>query len=390
MPIALWALAIGAFGIGTTEFIIAGLLPVIAADFDVSVPVAGHLATAYALGVFVGAPALVIFGARIPKKAMLVVLMLLFIAGNLITAMAPDMSIAIVGRIVTSLTHGAFFGIGSIIAAEMVEPSKRVRAIAFMFMGLTVANLVGVPAGTWLGQHVSWRATFAVISLIGVVGVLGIWRLIPHQPQAKEHKFSKEFNAFRSRNVLVAMGITVLGPGAFFTSITYMAPMAIELAGYSPANITWLMLLFGFGLFVGNQLGGKYADKALMPMLYTTLFAQGAVLLVFNFTIDSQFMTALCIFLMAAFGFATVSPIQKLVMDKAKAAGAPTLAATVNIGMFNLGNALGAWLGGVVIAAGYGLQSPNWAGGLLSFGALILALVSGMMDKAAQAEPVTS
>lgn len=390
MPIALWALAIGAFGIGTTEFIIAGLLPVIAADFDVSVPVAGHLATAYALGVFVGAPALVIFGARIPKKAMLVVLMLLFIAGNLITAMASDMSIAIVGRIVTSLTHGAFFGIGSIIAADMVAPSKRVRAIAFMFMGLTVANLVGVPAGTWLGQHVSWRATFAVISLIGVVGVLGIWRLIPHQPKAKEHKFSKEFNAFRSRNVLVAMGITVLGPGAFFTSITYMAPMAIELAGYSPATITWLMLLFGFGLFVGNQLGGKYADKALMPMLYTTLFAQGAVLLVFNFTIDSQFMTALCIFLMAAFGFATVSPIQKLVMDKAKAAGAPTLAATVNIGMFNLGNALGAWLGGVVIAAGYGLQSPNWAGGLLSFGALILALVSGMMDKAEQAEPVTS
>ncbi|WHU90238.1 MFS transporter [Pantoea agglomerans] len=381
MPLALWALAIGAFGIGTTEFIIAGLLPVIAADFNVTIPVAGNLATAYALGVFVGAPALIILGSKVPRKAMMVFLMLLFVAGNLVTAFAPTLGIAILGRIITSLTHGAFFGIGSIIAADMVAPSKRVRAIAFMFMGLTVANLIGVPVGTWIGQHLSWRDAFMVIAAIGVVTVISVGMLIPHQPRPENHNFAHEFNAFRNVNVLLAMGITVFGPGAFFTSITYIAPMMIGLAGYSESSLAWLMLLFGLGLFVGNQLGGRYADRALMPMLYVTLAAQAVVLLVFNFTAHSQVMSAVCIFLMAAFGFATVSPIQKLVMDKARTAGAPTLAAAVNIGLFNLGNALGAWLGGAVIAAGFGLQSPDWAGAILSVIALILAVISGLTDK---------
>lgn len=384
MPLALWALAIGAFGIGTTEFIIAGLLPVIAADFSISIPAAGNLATAYALGVFVGAPALIILGAPVPRKAMLVFLMVLFVIGNLVTAFAPTLGIAILGRIITSMTHGAFFGIGSIIAADMVAPSKRVRAIAFMFMGLTVANLIGVPAGTWIGQHLSWRDAFMVIAGIGVITIVSVAMLIPHQPRPQNHNFAHEFNAFRNVNVLLAMGITVFGPGAFFTSITYIAPMMTELAGYHESSLTWLMLLFGLGLFVGNQLGGRYADKALMPMLYVTLAAQAIVLTVFNFTAQNPTISAICIFLMAAFGFATVSPIQKLVMDKAKAAGAPTLASAVNIGLFNLGNALGAWLGGAVIAAGFGLQSPNWAGAILSAIALVLAVLSGLTDKTGQ------
>lgn len=338
---------------------------------------AGNLATAYALGVFVGAPALIILGSKVPRKAMLVFLMLLFVAGNLVTAFAPTLGIAILGRIITSLTHGAFFGVGSIIAADMVTPSKRVRAIAFMFMGLTVANLIGVPVCTWIGQHLSWRDAFMVIAAIGVVAVISVGMLIPHQPRPENLNFAHEFNAFRNVNVLLAMGITV----AFFTSITYIAPMMIGLAGYSESSLAWLMLLFGLGLFVGNQLGGRYADRALMPMLYVTLAAQAVVLLVFNFTAQSQVMSAVCIFLMAAFGFATVSPIQKLVMDKARAAGAPTLAAAVNIGLFNLGNALGAWLGGAVIAAGFGLQSPDWAGAILSVIALILAVISGLTDQ---------
>lgn len=381
MPLALWALAIGAFGIGTTEFIIAGLLPVIATEFSVTIPVAGNLATAYAMGVFVCAPALIILGSRVPRKAMLVFLMLLFVAGNLVTAFAPSLSVAIVGRIITSMTHGAFFGIGSIIAADMVSPSKRVRAIAFMFMGLTVANLIGVPAGTWIGQHLSWRDAFMAIAAIGAITVITIGWLIPHQPRSQDRNFAQELNAFRNVNVLLAMGITIFGPGAFFTSITYIAPMMTELAGYQESSLAWLMLLFGLGLFVGNQLGGRYADRALMPMLYVTLAAQAIVLVIFNFTADSQIVSAICIFLMAAFGFATVSPIQKLVMDKARAAGAPTLASAVNIGLFNLGNALGAWLGGAVIAAGFGLQSPNWAGSVLSAIALILAVLSGLTDK---------
>ncbi|QXO15716.1 MFS transporter [Vibrio ostreae] len=390
MPLALWALAIGAFGIGTTEFVIAGLLPAIADEFQITIPIAGYLATSYALGVFFGAPALIIFGSKIPRKTMLIFVMVLFIIGNLITAFAPSLSVAILGRIVTSLAHGVFFGIGSIIAADMVAPSKRIQAIAFMFMGLTVANLVGVPVGTWIGEHITWRLTFGLVAIVGVMTVLSVWRLIPHQPAAQDQQFSKEIKAFGNINVLLAMGITVLGPGAFFTSITYIAPMMTEIAGFSSSDVTWLMLVFGLGLFVGNHLGGKYADKALMPMLYITLSAQAIVLFVFNYAINSQIMSVICIFLMAAFGFSTVSPIQKLVMDKAKAAGASTLASAVNIGVFNLGNAVGAWFGGFVIASGFGLQSPNWAGGLLSAGALVLAILSGLTDKAEQGQPVST
>ena len=390
MPLALWALAIGAFGIGTTEFVIAGLLPAIAEEFQITIPIAGYLATSYALGVFFGAPALIIFGSKIPRKAMLIFVMVLFIIGNLITAFAPSLSVAILGRIITSLAHGVFFGIGSIIAADMVAPSKRIQAIAFMFMGLTVANLVGVPLGTWIGEHLSWRLTFGLVAIVGVITVVSVWRLIPHQPAAKDQPFSREVKAFGNINVLLAMGITVLGPGAFFTSITYIAPMMTQIAGFSSAHLTWLMLVFGLGLFVGNHLGGKYADKALMPMLYITLGAQAIVLFVFNYAVHSQIMSVICIFLMAAFGFSTVSPIQKLVMDKAKAAGASTLASAVNIGVFNLGNAVGAWFGGFVIASGFGLQSPNWAGGFLSAGALVLAIISGLTDKTENRQPISS
>ncbi|MDH1703155.1 MFS transporter [Comamonas terrigena] len=387
MPVALWALVIGAFGIGTTEFVIAGLLPAIAADFGVTIPVAAHLATSYALGVFVGAPVLIILGARTPKKTMLASLAGLFVLGNLITALAPTLEVAIAGRVVTSLTHGAFFGIGSVLAAEMVPPHKRVSAIAFMFSGLTVANLIGVPAGTWLSQQFSWQTTFYAITLIGVATVVGVLALVPATPKPKAQRIGHEFAAFGNAKVLLAMGITILGPAAFFTSITYIAPMMTEVAGFSESAVTWILMVFGFGLFVGNWLGGRFADRALMPMLYGTLLGQGLVLIAFHYLASSQIASILCIFLMAAFGFATVSPIQKLVMDKAKAAGAPTLASAVNIGLFNLGNALGAWLGGVVIAQGFGFTSPNWAGGLLSLGALLLAIASGLLDRREAATP---
>lgn len=380
MPAALWALAIGAFGIGMTEFVIGGLLPQVAEDYGVSVPVAGYLATGYAFGVFIGAPILTILGARAPRKALLVILALLFTVGNLLTAAAPTMEWAILGRLITSLNHGAFFGIGSVIAAEIVAPNRRAQAIAFMFSGLTVANLVGVPLGTWLAQWVSWRATFYVISLIGVVTMIGVMTLIPRMPASQGGSVRHEIKAFANPQVLLAMGITVLGPAAFFTSITYIAPMMVEVAGYAPGSVVWLMVVFGLGLVIGNILGGRYADRALMPTLYLTLAAQAVVLLVFWLGARSQVVSALSIFLMAAFGFATVSPIQKLVMDKARAAGAPTLASAVNIGMFNLGNALGAWLGGLVIALGFGYAAPNWAGALLSASALVLALLAGRLS----------
>lgn len=389
MPLALWALAIAAFGIGTTEFVVSGLLPGVAETFDLTIPVAGHMATSYALGVFVGAPITIILGARLPRKTMLAGLLVLFIVGNVVTAVAPTYAVALLGRVITSLTHGAFFGIGSLMAADLVAPHRRTSAIAFMFMGLTVATLIGTPAGTWLAQTVSWRATFAAIAVIGLVAIVGVLAWVPRTERQAPPRLAQELAAFTDARCLLAMGMTILGPAAFFTSITYIAPMATEVAGFGEGAVTWLLSLFGLGLFVGNLLGGRFADRALMPLLYVTLSGQAAVLLAFYVLAESQVATAISIFLMSAFGFATVAPIQKLVMDNARVAGAPNLAAAVNIGLFNLGNAIGAGLGGAVIAYGYGFAAPNWAGALLSLAALGLALASGVLgQREASASPV--
>jgi DHA1 family inner membrane transport protein len=381
MPAALWALAIAAFGIGTTEFVIAGLLPGIAAEFGISIPMAGNMATSYALGVFFGAPITIILGARLPQKTMLALLLVLFIVGSIVTATAPTYTIALVGRVITSLTHGAFFGIGSIMAADLVAPGRRTSAIAFMFTGLTLATLIGAPVGTWLAYAVSWRATFLAIAVIGLVAIIGVLLLVPRAEPREPPHLRRELAAFTDIRVLLAMGITILGPAAFFTSITYIAPMMTRVAGYGEGAVTWLLAVFGLGLFVGNILGGRLADRALMPLLYVTLAAQAVVLFAFYFVADSQLAAVFCIFLMSAFGFATVAPIQKLVTDNARAAGAPNLASAVNIGLFNLGNAIGARAGGTVIALGFGYAAPNWAGAVLSVGALLLALMSGWLGR---------
>jgi DHA1 family inner membrane transport protein len=376
MPLALVALAIGAFGIGMTEFVIAGILPQIAGDFGIPIPTAGLMATTYALGVFVGAPILTALGARIPRKTMLIVLALLFTLGNAITALAPTFSIALSGRVLTAFNHGTFFGIGSIIAASLVARNRQASAIAFMFSGLTLANLAGVPLGAWLAQIYGWRTVFWLISAIGTVTVLSVALLVPRMERGGSISLRAEVRAFLDPQVVLAMGITVFGPAAFFTSITYIAPMMIEEAGFSETNVAWLLALFGLGLAAGNWAGGRLADKSLFGTLFVTLAGQALVLLVFWIGVSDGAVASVCVFLMAAFGFATVSPIQKLVMDRANRAGAPTMAASVNIGMFNLGNAIGAWVGGAAIAAGYGLASPNWAGAILSLVALALAAVA--------------
>jgi DHA1 family inner membrane transport protein len=376
MPAALFALAIGAFGIGLTEFVIAGILPQIASDFGVDIPTAGLLATTYALGVFVGAPILTVLGARVPRNTMLIGLALVFTLGNVLTALAPTFPIALAGRILTSFNHGTFFGIGSIIAASLVAKDRQASAIAFMFSGLTLANLFGVPAGTWLAQVYDWRLVFWLIAGIGLVTVFSVALLVPRIEAGKAIALKAELRAFVDPQVLLAMGITIFGPAAFFTSITYIAPMMVEEAGFADAAIAGLMVLFGLGLAVGNWMGGRFADRSLFGTLFVTLAAQAIVLFVFWLGVTSAIVAYASVFLMAAFGFATVSPIQKLVMDRASRAGAPTMAASVNIGMFNLGNAIGAWVGGATIAAGFGLASPNWAGGILSLVALGLAGVA--------------
>ncbi|MFI6920946.1 MFS transporter [Nonomuraea spiralis] len=383
MPLALLALAIGAFGIGTTEFVIMGLLPEIAGDYGVSIPTAGLLVTGYAIGVVIGAPLMTVLGTRISRKTMLLLLMGLFVAGNLLSALAPGFGVMLGGRIVASLAHGAFFGIGSMAAADMVAPHKKAGAIATMFTGLTVANVVGVPLGTFIGQAVGWRTTFVIVAVLGLVGLVGIATLVPAVPRPEGTRLRRELTAFRNPQVLLAMAMTVLGFGGVFAAITYIAPMMTQVAGYSADAVTWLLVLFGVGMFLGNLLGGRFADRALMPMLYTALGGLAVVLALFTLTAHNKVAAAASVFLVGALGFATVPPLQKRVLDQAH--GAPTLASAVNIGAFNLGNALAAWLGGLVIAAGLGFTAPNWVGTLLAAAALVLAVWSAALERRAPA-----
>ncbi|SEP04967.1 MFS transporter [Amycolatopsis saalfeldensis] len=383
MPLALLALAIGAFGIGTTEFVIAGLLPEVAADFGVSIPAAGWLITGYALSVAAGALPMTALGTRIRRKHLLLLLMVLFIAGNVLSALAPSFGALMAGRIVAALTHGAFFGVGAVVAADLVQPEKKASAIALMFTGLTLANVLGVPMGTFIGQGLGWRATFWVVAGLGVLGLLGVAALVPDTARPVNARIGAEFAVFRHPRVWLAIGTTVLGFGGVFASFTYIAPMMTEVAGLPQGAVSWLLVLFGVGLVLGNLLGGRFADRALMPTLYTVLAALAVVLAVFAFTAHAAVPAIVTLFLLGGFGFATVPPLQMRMLASAEAA--PTVASAVNIGAFNLGNALAAWLGGVVITAGYGYASTNWVGAVMTVLALGLALLSGRSDRRAAA-----
>ncbi|WP_329490900.1 MFS transporter [Kitasatospora sp. NBC_01246] len=379
MPLALLALAISAFGIGTTEFVIMGLLPEVAGDFSVSIPTAGLLISGYALGVVIGGPLLTVLGTRIPRKGMLLMLMGLFIAGNLVSAVAPAFGPLLVGRVLAAFAHGAFFGIGSVVAADLVAPHKRAGAIALMFTGLTAANVLGVPMGTLLGQHFGWRSTFFVVAALGAIGFAGIAALVPVQPRAEDTRLGPELAVFRKPQIWLALSMTVLGWGGIFAMFTYITPMMTEMAGFAPSSVTWLLFLFGVGLFVGNLLGGWFADRALMRSLYVILAVLAVLLFAFTLASHSRAGAIVAIPLIGVFGFATVAPLQKRVMDQA--AGAPTLASAANIAAFNLGNALAAWLGGLVISSGLGYDAPNWVGGLMAAAALGVALLSGALER---------
>ncbi|RDD84333.1 MFS transporter [Streptomyces parvulus] len=373
--LVLLTLAAGSFGIGVTEFAISGLMPGIAAEFGVSVTTAGWAATSYALGVFIGAPILVLIGQRFEQRAFLLLLMALFVTGNALTAFAPSFLLVLLGRVISSLAHGAFIGIGSIIASRAVPEHKKTSAIAFMFSGLTLATLVGTPAATWVSTEFSWRISFVGISAIGLVVMAGILAYIPPNNTGKAFHFAAEVRAFTNPRLLLAMLITILGPAGFFTSITFIAPITMNVTGTPESWITIYMAVFGLGLFIGNMLGGRLADRNLMALLLGSLALLTFTLLLFWLAAGNVVVTFVAVFLMAAAGFATVSPIQRLVMERAERAGAPNLASAVNIGMFNLGNAIGAWLGGYVISAGLGDSGPNLAGALLAAGALVVGIV---------------
>ncbi|OZM84069.1 MFS transporter [Pseudonocardia sp. MH-G8] len=379
MPLALLALAISAFAIGTTEFVPTGLLPEIAADFGVDIPAAGLLISGYALGVFVGAPLLTAAATRLRRKPVLLALLGLFVIGNIGSALAPDYPTMMTSRIVASLCHGAFFGVGSVVAAGLVAPTRRAAAIAMMFTGLTLSNVLGVPLGTLVGQAYGWRATFWVVAALGVAGAVGVLALVPDRPADPAADLRAELSAFRRPQVWLALGMTALGFGGMFASFTYVAPLMVDVAGFPAGALTWLVLLFGAGLVVGNLLGARAADRALMPTIVVSIAALAVVLAAFTVTVRSPVPAAVTLFLLGVAAFATVPGLQTRVLDAAGTAG--TLASAVNIGVFNLGNAVGAWLGGLVIAAGLGFPAANAVGAAMAVGGLAVAVVALVLDR---------
>ncbi|MEU0267402.1 MFS transporter [Nocardioides sp. NPDC006303] len=374
MPVALLALAIGGFGIGLTEFVIMGLLPEVSTDFGVSETTAGYLISGYALSVAIGAVGLTLLLTRVPRKIALLGLMVLFILGNLISAMSPDYATMMAGRIVAALCHGAFFGIGAVVAAQLVAPERRASAIAFMFGGLTLANVLGVPLGTLLGQAAGWRSTFWAITVIGIIAFIGIALLVPAHTGRSEQAapaVRTELAAFASPQVWFSIALTVLGFGGMFGGFTYIAFTLTEVSGFSAGAVPWLLVLFGVGLFFGNIVGARAADRNVVKTLGVLLSALTVILAAFALVASSQVLTVVALVLMGAVGFGTVPALQMRVMGYADQA--PTLASGANIGAFNLGNALGAWIGGVTLAAGFGYTSPLWAGaGVTALGLLVL------------------
>ncbi|MFD7239651.1 MFS transporter [Streptomyces syringium] len=379
MPLALLALAISAFGIGTTEFVMMGLLPNVADDLGTSVPTAGYLVSAYALGVVIGAPLLTAMGSRIPRKRMLVLLMGLFTIGNLASALAPSFGLLVVGRVLAGLPHGAFFGVGAVVAARLVTEGRQARAVATMFLGLTVANIVGVPTATLLGQHLGWRATFLVVAGIGLVAMAALTLLVPQLPRERHQGLGQELRALGDRQVLLGLLTAVFGFAGVFAVYSYLASMMTEVTGFSETSVTLVLALFGIGMTLGALVAGPLTDRALRPTLYGSLAALAAVLVLFDFTVHVKWAALVTVVVLGAVGFMTTTPLQMLVMNKAR--HAPTLASASNHSAFNLANAGGAWLGGVAIAAGWGWTSPTLVGAVLAVIGLAIAVTAGLLDR---------
>ena len=377
MRVSLVALAVAAFGIGTSEFIIMGLLPNLAESFHVSIPRAGVLVSGYALSVTLGSPLIAIAVGRMPRKRALLLLMGIFTLGNLACALAPTYGLLFAARVLTALCHGAFFGIGSVVAANMVPSEQRAQAIALMFTGLTLANVLGVPAGTALGQAFGWRAAFWAIVPIGAAAMAAILALVPPQP-ASENRLAHELQLIRNPQVMLVLAMSVLSSVSLFCVLTYVTPMLEQVTGVTPHVVTMVLLLFGVGITIGNLLGGWLSDWKQMPSVIGMLIALIAVLVGLFFAEPYGYPAALTLLVWGLVHFAAGAPLQARVVEKARGAN---LAATLNQGAFNLGNALGASLGGVMITAGLGYRSLPWASAAVICVSLALAYVSLHMER---------
>ncbi|EKT4524345.1 MFS transporter [Pseudomonas putida] len=379
----LLALAIGAFGIGTTEFTPMGLLPVIAEGVDVSIPSAGMLVTAYAVGVMVGAPIMTLLFSRFGKRGALIALMAIFTLGNLLSALSPGYGTLLASRLITSLNHGAFFGLGAVVAASVVPREKQASAIATMFMGLTIANIGGVPAATWIGQQVGWRLAFAGTALLGILAMAALWWALPKGERGSVPHVRRELAVIARPNVLLAMATTVLGAGAMFTLYTYVAPVLADLTGASDSFVTLGLVLIGVGFTLGNSLGGRLADWSLDGSARIFLGVLALIMVLMPLVLGTHVGAALALLVWGVFTFAVVPPLQMRVMIAA--AEAPGLASSINVGAFNLGNAVGAALGGGVISLNLGYAAVPVAGGLLAAGGLLLVWLGGRNNVAAKA-----
>ncbi|MDB5359906.1 MAG: efflux protein [Rhodospirillales bacterium] len=382
MPVAILALTAGAFGIGTTEFIIMGLLLQVATDLHVAVSTAGLLISGYALGVFVGAPILTLATRRMPRKAVLLALMAIFTLGNIACAMAPSYGLLMAARVLTSLAHGTFFGVGSVVATGLVPENKRASAISTMFVGLTVATLLGVPFGAWFGLLLGWRAAFWAVAAIGVVAWIVLLLFVPTDVGRGEDTASlrDELAVLARPQVQLGLAMTVLGFAGLFTVFTYIQPILTRVTGFSDAAVSPILLVFGAGLSIGNIAGGRLADRGPARALVGTLAGLAIVLVALASALSIMAPAVLLVGLLGAAAFATVAPLQLRVLEKAGPAGR-NLASSLNIAAFNLGNALGAWVGGVTIDHGPGLAAlPLVAAAITALG-LAIALWSLRLDR---------
>ncbi|MFD1178370.1 MFS transporter [Paenibacillus puldeungensis] len=379
LPLAILALLISAFAIGTTEFVIMGILPDVAHDLHVSLSTSGLLVTGYALGVAIGGPVITACTGRLERKWLLFGLMLIFVAGNVLAALAPNYSVLMVARILASFAHGTFFGVGSIVATKLVSKEKQASAIAMMFAGLTLANILGVPLGTFIGQIWGWRATFLVVSALGILSLAGIAVLIPAGLEQASSKFRQEIQVLRNKQVLLALMMTILGFGGVFTAFTYITPILTELTGFSEESVTPILLVFGIGMTIGNTIGGRLADWKLMPSLTGMLVFLAAVLALFTVTSSYKIAAVITVFVWGFASFTIVPAFQMRVL--AKAEGSPNMASALNISSFNLANAGGAYLGGWVIESGLGLEALPWVAAIITSLGLLVTLMSWNLDR---------
>ena len=370
--LGLIALAVGAFGIGVTEFAPMGMLPVIAGDLHVSIPAAGLLISAYAMGVLIGAPLMTLTTGRIDRRTLLIALMGIFTLGNALSAAAGGYWMLMAARVVTSFNHGAFFGVGSVVAASLVPPDKRAGAVAAMFTGLTVATIGGVPAATWVSEAIGWRTAFAGIAGVGAIAMLSLRFALPSLPAEEGGDMRAELRVLTRGPVVMALALTTIGFGGVFTVFTYIVPILRDVTHGSTGYVTAMLMLFGVGATIGNGLGGRLADRSVERTLMTMLAIMALTLLAFTVLMQWPVTAAVAILIWGIASFAIVPPLQMRVMDAAS--DAPNLASAMNIGAFNLGNAIGAALGGGVIGSGLGLPAVSLAGAAMAAVALAMLL----------------